>query len=115
MCLEPDVCLDVRSSIVCLSEVVFPSRFPKPFSLGPFFLAPLMHLRFCKEEALVLIADEVYQANIYVDDKDFFSFKKVACDMGLLQDVPLVSLHSISKGRCNIAHRPGIHISSLVT
>jgi alanine transaminase len=66
-----------------------------------------MHLRFCKEEALVLIADEVYQANIYVDDKDFFSFKKVACDMGLLQDVPLVSLHSISKGRCNIAHRPG--------
>ena len=47
----------------------------------------------------MLIADEVYQANIYVDNKDFFSFKKVACDMGLLQDVPLVSLHSISKGR----------------
>ena len=46
----------------------------------------------------MLIADEVYQANIYVDNKDFFSFKKVACDMGLLSDVPLVSLHSISKG-----------------
>lgn len=46
----------------------------------------------------MLIADEVYQANIYVDNKDFFSFKKVACDMGLLNDVPLVSLHSISKG-----------------
>ena len=55
-------------------------------------------LKFCKEESLVLIADEVYQANIYVDNKDFFSFKKVACDLGLLTDVPIVSLHSISKG-----------------
>lgn len=61
----------------------------------------LLIIRFCKEEALVLIADEVYQANIYVDNKDFFSFKKVACDMGLLQDVPIVSLHSISKGWFN--------------
>ncbi|GIL81466.1 hypothetical protein Vretimale_1026 [Volvox reticuliferus] len=55
-------------------------------------------LSFCREEQLVLIADEVYQANIYVGNKEFFSFKKVACDMGLLEDVPLVSLHSISKG-----------------
>ncbi len=38
------------------------------------------------------------QANIYVGNKEFFSFKKVACEMGLLEEVPLVSLHSISKG-----------------
>ncbi|PNH00444.1 Alanine aminotransferase 2, mitochondrial, partial [Tetrabaena socialis] len=55
-------------------------------------------LEFCVEEKLVLIADEVYQANIYVGDKEFFSFKKVACDIGVLEQVPLVSLHSISKG-----------------
>eukprot|EP00197_Chlamydomonas_leiostraca_P004497 CAMPEP_0202860566 /NCGR_PEP_ID=MMETSP1391-20130828/2221_1 /ASSEMBLY_ACC=CAM_ASM_000867 /TAXON_ID=1034604 /ORGANISM="Chlamydomonas leiostraca, Strain SAG 11-49" /LENGTH=503 /DNA_ID=CAMNT_0049539759 /DNA_START=129 /DNA_END=1640 /DNA_ORIENTATION=- len=55
-------------------------------------------LRFCAEEDLVLIADEVYQANIYIEGKEFFSFKKVASDLGLLQRVPLVSLHSISKG-----------------
>ena len=48
----------------------------------------------------MLIADEAYQANIYIDNKGFISFKKVACDMGLLQDVPLISLHSISKGGC---------------
>ncbi|GAX86501.1 hypothetical protein CEUSTIGMA_g13909.t1 [Chlamydomonas eustigma] len=55
-------------------------------------------LMFCKEESLVLIADEVYQANIYDEKKEFFSFKKVVCDMGILNEVPLVSLHSISKG-----------------
>ncbi len=96
-------------------------------------------LRFCHEEDLVLIADEVYQvrllrgaahtmgrlgscssrgarvagrgalmtdgavlllaqANIYVEGKKFYSFKKVAADLGLLNQVPLVSLHSISKG-----------------
>ncbi|KXZ46718.1 hypothetical protein GPECTOR_41g683 [Gonium pectorale] len=55
-------------------------------------------LTFCRDEQLVLIADEVYQANIYVGNKEFFSFKKVAAAMGLLDQVPLVSLHSISKG-----------------
>jgi len=55
-------------------------------------------LRFCAEEDLMLIADEVYQANIYAEGKKFFSFKKMAAELGLLDDVPLVSLHSISKG-----------------
>lgn len=36
-------------------------------------------LQFCADEALVLVADEVYQSNIYVGDKDFFSFKRVSC------------------------------------
>ncbi|MEW5319533.1 MAG: hypothetical protein WDW38_010678 [Sanguina aurantia] len=55
-------------------------------------------LKFCAAEKLVLIADEVYQANIYVKEREFFSFKKIACELGILADVPLVSLHSISKG-----------------
>nr|QKY15195.1 alanine aminotransferase (GPT) [Polytomella parva] len=55
-------------------------------------------VHFCYDEGLVLIADEVYQTNIYVDDKDFNSFRSVAHREGLLEKLPVVSLHSISKG-----------------
>ena len=34
-------------------------------------------LKFCKQEQVVLMADEVYQTNIYAAGKEFFSFKKV--------------------------------------
>ena len=54
---------------------------------------------FCKKEGLVLLADEVYQENVYVPDKKFHSFKKVARSMGYGEkDVCLVSFQSISKG-----------------
>ncbi|XP_062200400.1 alanine aminotransferase 2 isoform X2 [Phragmites australis] len=39
-------------------------------------------VKFCKNEGLVLLADEVYQENIYVDNKTFNSFKKIARSMG---------------------------------
>jgi len=56
-------------------------------------------VEFCKNEGLVLLADEVYQENIYVDDKKFNSFKKVARSMGYgEEDLTLVSYQSISKG-----------------
>ncbi|KAJ3702546.1 hypothetical protein LUZ61_006251 [Rhynchospora tenuis] len=56
-------------------------------------------VEFCKNEGLVLLADEVYQENIYVDDKKFNSFKKIARSMGYgEEDLPLVSYQSISKG-----------------
>ena len=45
---------------------------------------------------VVLLADEVYQVNVYDSDKQFHSFKKVVCDLGL--KVPLFSFHSVSKG-----------------
>ncbi|KAI3649965.1 hypothetical protein MP228_005597 [Amoeboaphelidium protococcarum] len=51
---------------------------------------------FCQSENLVLMADEVYQTNVYRDDRQFVSFKKVVCDMK--SPVELVSFHSISKG-----------------
>lgn len=51
---------------------------------------------FCQENRLVILADEVYQENVYVEDKPFVSFKKVVHDMG--SDVELASFHSISKG-----------------
>ncbi|CAN6571105.1 unnamed protein product [Malus baccata var. baccata] len=54
---------------------------------------------FCKQEGLVLLADEVYQENVYVPDKEFHSFKKVSRSMGYgEQDISLVSFQSVSKG-----------------
>ncbi|KAI5120386.1 hypothetical protein M0805_000166 [Coniferiporia weirii] len=51
----------------------------------------------CAEHKLVLLADEVYQANLhYPDDHPFTSFKKVVRE--LQKDVALASFHSTSKG-----------------
>lgn len=49
----------------------------------------------CEAERMMLIADEVYQENVYNSHK-WYSFKKVAMDMN--SQVQLLSLHSISKG-----------------
>ncbi|KAK9906640.1 hypothetical protein WJX75_005366 [Coccomyxa subellipsoidea] len=54
-------------------------------------------VKFCKEEGIVLLADEVYQANIYRPDKTFTSFKKVLCDLKETE-VTVASMMSISKG-----------------
>lgn len=56
-------------------------------------------VNFCKDEGLVLLADEVYQENIYAEGKTFNSFKKVARSMGLEdKDIVIVSFQSVSKG-----------------
>ncbi|VVA95023.1 unnamed protein product [Arabis nemorensis] len=56
-------------------------------------------VKFCKEEGLVLLADEVYQENVYVPDKKFHSFKKVARALEYGEkDIALVSFQSVSKG-----------------
>lgn len=56
-------------------------------------------VRFCVERGLVLIADEVYQENVYSSSRSFVSFKKVARDMGVSErNLALVSCHSSSKG-----------------
>nr|AIT69933.1 alanine transaminase [Ahnfeltiopsis flabelliformis] len=51
---------------------------------------------FCEREKLVILADEVYQKNVYIPEKPFISFKKVTHEMGA--DVELASFHSVSKG-----------------
>lgn len=84
-------------------------------------------VEFCKNEGLVLLADEVgefkcsqmcsladtrltifsmfgfiqvYQENVYVPEKKFNSFKKVSRSMGYgEQDLSLVSFQSVSKGK----------------
>ncbi|XP_004241856.1 alanine aminotransferase 2 [Solanum lycopersicum] len=56
-------------------------------------------VEFCRKEGLVLLADEVYQENVYVPDKKFHSFKKVSRSMGYGEtDITLVSFQSVSKG-----------------
>jgi alanine transaminase len=63
-------------------------------------------VHFCETENLVLIADEVYQTNIYTKDKPFHSFKKAVSD--LKSPIELVSLHSVSKGMIGeCGHRGG--------
>jgi len=53
----------------------------------------------CAKEQLVVMADEVYQDNIWDDNRSFHSFKKVMCDMGeAASGLQLASFHSISKG-----------------
>ena len=56
-------------------------------------------IKFCHKQDIILIADEVYQENIYVEGKKFTSFRKVLYDMGdEYKDVQLFSCHSVSKG-----------------
>ncbi|XP_072980018.1 alanine aminotransferase 2-like [Typha angustifolia] len=56
-------------------------------------------VEFCRKDGLVLLADEVYQENVYAGDKKFNSFKRIARSMGYERDeLSLVSFHSVSKG-----------------
>lgn len=56
-------------------------------------------VHFCARHKLILLADEVYQQNIYDESCKFTSFKKVVRDCGYMEnDFVLVSFNSISKG-----------------
>jgi len=63
---------------------------------------PLENMRaiieFCGKHNLVLMADEVYQENVYDESRPFYSFKKVLSEMSPRPPVQLVSYHSTSKG-----------------
>ena len=56
-----------------------------------------MIIRFAKKNNLAIIADEVYQENVYNPDCSFFSFARVMNDMKETS-VSLFSIHSVSKG-----------------
>nr|AAZ43368.1 AlaT1 [Vitis labrusca] len=57
-------------------------------------------LHFCNQENLVLLGDEVYQQNIYQDERPFISARKALMDMGppISKELQLVSFHTVSKG-----------------
>ena len=54
--------------------------------------------KFCAENGIVLLADEVYQKNVYASGKEFLSAKKVALETPGCENLQLVSFHSTSKG-----------------
>jgi len=56
-------------------------------------------IKFAKKERLFILADEVYQHNIYAEGSKFHSFKKVMNEMGPpYSDMELASFMSCSKG-----------------
>jgi alanine transaminase len=61
---------------------------------------------FCAENGIVMLADEVYQTNVYAEGAEFVSAKKVAQDLGL-KNLQLVSFHSTSKGLVGECGRRG--------
>ena len=73
-------------------------------------------LELCADEKLVMMADEVYQTNVF--EGDFLSFKKCLRDLqkseknkdGKFDNVELASLHSTSKGMVGeCGHRGGYY------
>lgn len=56
-----------------------------------------MVINFAKKHKLAIMADEVYQDNVYAIDGMFHSFAKVMHQMGE-KDITLFSFHSVSKG-----------------
>nr|AIT69943.1 alanine transaminase [Symphyocladia latiuscula] len=52
-------------------------------------------IKFCEKNNLLILADEVYQANVFKPSK-FLSFKKAVVDLN--SDVEVASFHSVSKG-----------------
>ncbi|KAI8065434.1 pyridoxal phosphate-dependent transferase [Gongronella butleri] len=67
-------------------------------------------LTFCYDERLVLLADEVYQTNIYTSTRPFVSFRKALLQHPLAHvrdHVELISFHSISKGMIGECGRRG--------
>ncbi|MBP7697326.1 MAG: aminotransferase class I/II-fold pyridoxal phosphate-dependent enzyme [candidate division Zixibacteria bacterium] len=56
-----------------------------------------MIIAFAERHRLAIIADEVYQENVYAPGCRFHSFAKVMHTLGVVS-VPLFSLHSVSKG-----------------
>jgi len=67
-------------------------------------------IRLAYQESLVVLADEVYQTNIFLPDSNpFTSFKKVLRSLGApySDNVELVSFHSTSKGQIGECGRRG--------
>jgi aspartate/methionine/tyrosine aminotransferase len=61
---------------------------------------------FCADHGIVLLADEVYQSNVYAPGAEFVSAKKVSLDCNL-KNLQLVSFHSTSKGLIGECGRRG--------
>jgi len=63
--------------------------------------------RFCSDNQIVLLADEVYQRNVYAPNKTFISARKIAFETPGCENLQLVSFHSTSKGLIGECGRRG--------
>lgn len=67
----------------------------------------VMIINFAKKHNLALMADEVYQNNVYAENSRFYSFAKTMYSLGE-NSIPLFSFHSVSKGYMGeCGHRGG--------
>lgn len=57
-------------------------------------------VRLCHKYEILILADEVYQQNVYKEGREFISVRRVLHEMGepYSHDVELISMNSISKG-----------------
>ena len=57
-------------------------------------------IKLCHEENIMILADEVYQQNVYKPGKEFVSMRRVLHELGepYSTEVELVSMNSVSKG-----------------
>ena len=57
-------------------------------------------VKLCVNEGIVMLADEVYQENVYQDERPFVSAHKVMHELGAPYStaLELVSYHTVSKG-----------------
>jgi len=62
---------------------------------------------FAAENGIVLLADEVYQKNVYAKDREFLSAKKIASETPGCENIELISFHSTSKGLIGECGRRG--------
>lgn len=58
-------------------------------------------VKFARRNNLLIVADEVYQHNIWKEGAEFHSFKKVMCKQNV--ELELASLMSASKGWVNFS------------
>ena len=61
-------------------------------------------VKFAHDEHIVLMADEVYQENIYQDERPFVSARQVMYELGepYASGTELLSFHTVSKVRQTI-------------
>ena len=62
---------------------------------------------FCAQHDIVLLADEVYQRNVYAPNKEFLAAKKIALETPGCENLQVVSFHSTSKGLIGECGRRG--------
>ena len=57
-------------------------------------------IKLCHRENIMILADEVYQQNVYKPDKEFLSVRRVLHELGApySDEVEVISMNSVSKG-----------------